>query len=195
MFWLVAAILAPDSDLTLEYVGFNPERAAVVDLLQSWGADIEVTPGADWYGEPTATLRVRGVDQPLSGGTISGDLTTRLIDEVPALAFLGAKTRDGVVVRDGAELRVKESDRIATVARALRTLGCEVETSDDGLTVPGGQGIRGGVVDAAGDHRIALAAAATAVAASDTVTIEGAEAADVSYPGFLRDLSEHGGAA
>ena len=193
-FWLVAAALTPRADLTLEYVGINPGRVAIVELLQSWGADIEVADGPDWYGEPTATLRVRGTGQPLSGGTIRGDLTTRLIDEVPVLALMGASTRDGVVVRDGGELRVKESDRIATVAAALRALGGELETFSDGLSVPGGQRLRGGVVAAAGDHRIALATAAVAVCVTGTVVIEGAEVADISYPGFLREFLTLGGA-
>jgi len=187
-FWLVAAALTSGADLTLECVGFNPGRAAIVGLLQSWGADIDVAGGPDWYGEPTATLRVRGTERPLSGGIIDGDLTARLIDEVPVLALLGASTRDGVVVRDGAELRLKESDRIATTAAALRALGGEVEPFDDGLAVPGGQQLRGGVVSAAGDHRIALAAAAVAVRVTGTVKIDGAEVADISYPGFLREF-------
>ncbi len=194
-FWLVAAVLAPRSDLTLEYVGVNPGRAAVIDLLQAWGADIEVVRGSDWYGEPTATLRVRGHGRPLLGGLIEGDLTARLIDELPALALLGATTRDGIAVRDGAELRVKESDRIVTVAASLRALGGELETFEDGFTVPGGQRLSGGVVAAAGDHRVALAAAAVAAGAAGPVRIDGAEVADVSYPGFLRDLVALGGAA
>jgi 3-phosphoshikimate 1-carboxyvinyltransferase len=194
-FWLVAALLAPQADLTLEYVGVNRERAAIVEVLQSWGANIEVADGPDWYGEPTATLRVRGATQPLSGGTIGGDLAARLIDELPALALLGASTRDGLEVRDAAELRVKESDRIATVAAALRALGGELDTFDDGLAVPGGQPLHGGVVDAAGDHRIALAAAAVAVGVTGKVEIDGAEVADVSYPGFRREFLTLGGAA
>ena len=111
-----------------------------------------------------------------------------MIDEVPVLALMGASTRDGVVVRDGGELRVKESDRIATVAAGLRALGGELETFSDGLAVPGGQRLRGGVVAAAGDHRIALATAAVAVCVTGTVVIEGAEVADISYPGFLREF-------
>lgn len=194
-FWLVAATLAPQADLTLEYVGVNPGRAAIVELLQSWGADITVTCGPDWYGEPTATLRVRGSAEPLSGGTLRGELTARLIDEVPALVLLGAGTRDGIVVRDGGELRVKESDRIVTIAAALRALGGELVTYDDGLVVPGGQRLRGGVVDAAGDHRIALAAAAVAVGVPGTVEIDGAEVADISYPGFLDEFVALGGSA
>ncbi len=193
-FWLVAAVLSPGSDVTLEHVGMNPGRAAVVDLLQSWGADIEVVHGPEWYGEPTAALRVRGTSEPLSGGAIRGDLTARLIDEIPALALLGAVTREGVEVHDGGELRVKESDRIASVAAALHALGGQVETAADGLTVAGGQQLGGGVIAAAGDHRIALAGAAVAVCARGTVHIDGAEAADISYPGFIQEFMTLGGA-
>ncbi|MFQ5745053.1 MAG: 3-phosphoshikimate 1-carboxyvinyltransferase [Acidobacteriota bacterium] len=183
-YWLVAATLCPGSHLTLPQVGLNPTRTAVIDLLRSWGASIETCPGPDWYGEPTGTLGVRGTADRLRGGTIAAEQVPALIDELPVLAALGPLTEAGVEIRGAAELRVKESDRIASMAAALRCLGAEVDEFPDGLAVAASASLRGGTIRAAGDHRIALAMAAVGVAAAGPVVIEGAEAASVSYPGF-----------
>jgi 3-phosphoshikimate 1-carboxyvinyltransferase len=141
-------------------------------------------------GEPFGTLEVRGEEQELTGGRVAAEEVPRLIDELPLLAALGPFTEAGVEIRGAGELRVKESDRIAAIAAALRGLGAEVDEFPDGLAVAGGTGIRGGVVGSAGDHRIALAIGAIAVAAREPVTITGAEAMDVSYPGFSAVLTE-----
>ena len=183
-YWLVAASIVPDSELTLPGVGLNPSRRAIVDLLHQWGAEIEVSEGASWCGEPVGVVTVRGTGEPLRGGVIDGDMISGLIDELPLVAALAPLTADGVEIRGAGELRVKESDRIATSAQALRNLGVRVEEFPDGLAVTGGQVLGGGTVDAAGDHRIALAMGAVALAASGPVTIAGAEAIRVSYPGF-----------
>ncbi|MGD8330591.1 MAG: 3-phosphoshikimate 1-carboxyvinyltransferase [Acidobacteriota bacterium] len=187
-YWLVAATLLPGSDLSLPGVGLNPTRAAIVDLLVDWGAAITVVGGGEWHGEPFGALRIEGIGGGLSGGVVEGELVPALIDELPLLAALAPFTEDGLEIRDAAELRVKESDRIATTAAALRALGVAVDEFPDGLAVRGGQRLRGGTVDAAGDHRIALALAAVALAAEGPVTIENAEAMAVSYPGFAHDL-------
>jgi 3-phosphoshikimate 1-carboxyvinyltransferase len=189
MYWVVAALLATSSDLVVAGVGCNPTRTAVLGLLREWGADIDLTPVGEWAGEPLADLRVakhRGT--ALRGGTVSGAQAAAMIDELPLLALLGPSTRDGVRISGAGELRHKESDRIATTVAALRALGARVDERDDGLVVPGSQRLRGGTVDAAGDHRIALAAAAVANAADGDIVIEGAEAADVSYPTFCDEL-------
>jgi 3-phosphoshikimate 1-carboxyvinyltransferase len=183
-YWLAAATLLEGSRLRLPAVGVNRTRAAVLDVLVGWGASIGVEPQDDWCGEPTATLAIEGVGRELSGGVIEGALVPSLIDELPLLAAIGALTRDGVEIRGAAELRVKESDRIATTAAALRALGATVEEFPDGLAVAGGSGLRAGTVDAAGDHRIALAMAAVGLAAQGAVTVLNAEAMAVSYPGF-----------
>lgn len=186
-YWLVAATLLEGSRLELEGVGMNPTRAAVVERLRAWGAAIEVEPADDWHGEPRATLLARGTGT-LTGGRVGAAEVPGLIDELPLLAVLAPFTRDGVEIRGAAELRVKESDRIGAVAAGLRALGAEVEEVPDGLAVAGDTGLEGGIVDAAGDHRIALSFAAVSVAARGPVTILGTEAAAVSYPGFFELL-------
>lgn len=188
-FWLVAASVVPGSVLELPGVGVNPTRRALIDLLHSWGADIEEVPEAPTLGEPQATLRVRAAAR-LRGGTIDAADVAALIDELPLLGMLGPLTADGVEVRGATELRHKESDRVATTCAALRVLGVAVQEFPDGFAVSGGQVLGGGVVDAHADHRIVLAAAAVAGAAGGLVRIRGAEAAAVSYPGFLAQWHE-----
>jgi 3-phosphoshikimate 1-carboxyvinyltransferase len=143
-------------------------------------------------GEPTGDVVVRR--RSLSGrAVLSGAGTVDAIDEVPVLAVAGAVSAGGLEVRDAAELRVKESDRIAATAGMLTALGCEVRTGADHLVVPGGQRLHGGRVDAAGDHRIAMAAAIAATVADGPVLIDGAASIATSYPTFLDDLALLGG--
>jgi 3-phosphoshikimate 1-carboxyvinyltransferase len=139
-------------------------------------------------GELIGDLRVR--TSQISGGVIEGPMTAALIDEVPALAVLGAASRDGLVVRDASELRIKETDRIATIEANFRRMGLEIETTPDGFTVPGGQGFHAAEIDSEGDHRIAMAFAVAALAADGPCVIEGAECAGVSFPEFFRTLGE-----
>ena len=187
-YWLVGATLLEGSRLLLPGVGLNPTRAAIVDLMVDWGADIVVERVDDWCGEPVVDLRIRGVGAALTGGVIDADMVPGLIDELPLIAALGASTTDGVEIRGAAELRTKESDRIATMAAALRALGVDVDEYPDGLAVAGGQTLGSGHVDTAGDHRIGLAMAAVALAARGPVTIENADTMAVSYPGFATAL-------
>jgi len=193
-FWLAAAAPVVGADLQLMNIGWNPSRRAFVELLVEWGADAEVSEGAPWHGEPTASLHVRGVPGGLSGGVLETDRVADMIDEIPILALLGAHSKTGFRVRGAHELRFKESDRIATTVGAIRALGGVAEEFEDGMTVPGGQSFSGGTVVSHGDHRIALAAAAIAPLVKGRVEIDGAEVADVSYPGFLRELTALGGA-
>lgn len=186
-FFLAAALLVPGSELVLEGVGLNPTRAALLDFLASQGASIRVLRIEQRAGEPSGDVLVR--HSRLRGGVIEGGLTAALIDEIPVLAVLGAASEEGLIVRDAAELRVKETDRIATMAENLRRMGVAVETTPDGLRVPGGQHFRAAHLDSFGDHRIAMAFAVAALAADGECAIEGAEAAAVSFPEFF-DLLE-----
>ncbi len=186
-FFLAAALLVPGSELVIEGVGLNPTRAALLDFLASQGAFIRVLRIEQRAGEPAGDVLVR--HSRLRGGVIEGALTAALIDEIPVLAVLGAASEEGLVVRDAAELRIKETDRIATVAENLRRMQVAVEVAPDGLRVPGGQRFRPARVDSFGDHRIAMAFAVAALAADGECTIEGAEAASVSFPEFF-DLLE-----
>lgn len=183
-FLLAAACLAPWAELTLRGVGVNPTRRAVLDLLVGWGARIVEEPAPVALGEPVAVLHMDGPGSQLAGGRVTGADVPPLIDELPLLGLLAPFTRLGLEVRDAGELRVKESDRIATTCAAVRALGGQVEEYPDGFAVAGGTGLGGGTVEAAGDHRIALAAAAVSVGAGGPVTVRGAAAAAVSYPGF-----------
>ena len=189
-FILVAALLIPGSDVVIRGVGLNPTRSALLDFLVSIGAPVEVLSIGERSGELSGDLRVRGAQ--VTGGTLFGAMTAALIDEIPVLAVLGAASRDGLAVRDAAELRVKETDRIATVAENFRRMGIQITVRPDGFDVPGGQSFQAAALDSFGDHRIGMAFAVAALAASGESTVENAEAASVSFPGFyslLRDLA------
>ncbi|MFQ5816687.1 MAG: 3-phosphoshikimate 1-carboxyvinyltransferase [Terriglobia bacterium] len=188
VFFLVAALLAPESNLVLPNVGLNPTRSAVLDFLLGLGAKISVLGLQELNGELIGELHVRASGR-LRGGTIAGPQVARLIDELPALAVLGTQTAQGVRIRDARELRVKESDRIGALAENLRRLGAKVEEHPDGLTVAGGQKLRGAVVDSFGDHRIGMALALAALVAEGETTICNAVCVDVSFPGFFETLA------
>ena len=190
--WIVAATLHPDADLVLTGVGLNPTRAGILDVLRAMGADIEELDPRDVGGEPVADLRVRSA--ALRGTRIGGDVVPRAIDELPLLALAGALADGDTVIADAAELRVKESDRVATTAAALRALGAEVEERADGLAVAGGARLRGASVEAAGDHRLAMLGAVAGLIAEGETTVSGAGAVTVSYPDFWADLARVGAA-
>ena len=189
-FWIVAAAIAPDSDLLLPAVGINPTRAGVVDALRAMGADITLEHERDVSGEPVADIRVRYA--PLRGIEAEGDLVVRALDEWPVIAVAAAVAEGPTVIRDAEELRVKESDRIASTAAMLRALGAEVEERADGLRIAGGASLRGGVVDSQGDHRIAMAAAVAAGVAEGETELRGADSVAISYPEFWRDRERLG---
>lgn len=181
-FFMVAAMLLPGSELTLVDVGVNPTRAGLIDFLVSMGADVKVVEVKRSGGELLAELRIRG--GRIRGGVLDKAMAAMLIDEIPVLSVLGARSEDGLTVRDAKELRVKETDRIATVADNLRRMGVAVEEFEDGLHVPGKQTLRASRLNSYGDHRIAMAFAVGALAADGPCEIEGAEAASVSFPEF-----------
>jgi 3-phosphoshikimate 1-carboxyvinyltransferase len=166
----------------------NPTRSALLDFLMSIGARIKVADICQINGEIAGNLRVNA--SKISGGVVEGAMTAALIDEIPALAVLGAVSESGLTVRDASELRIKETDRIATIEAGFRRMGVEIETAPDGFRVPGRQKFRAAEIDSAGDHRIAMAFAVAALAADGPCTIEGAEAAGVSFPEFWATLRE-----
>ena len=182
-FFLVAGSTAEASVVQLSGVGLNPTRGGVLDVLRAMGADIRTSNERERGGEPIADLRVEAPGG-LSGVEIGGALVPNLIDEIPVLAVAAAYAEGRTVIRDAAELRVKETDRIAATAAVLRAMGAAVTERPDGLVVDGGRPLHGATVDARGDHRIAMAAAVAALGASGPTTIRGAEAAAVSFPGF-----------
>ncbi len=185
-FFLVAALILPDSDLIVTNVGLNPTRTALLDFLRSIGAAIKLLHIEQVNGEIIGNLQIRA--SRISGGTVQGAATAALIDEIPALAILGAVSSKGLTVRDASELRIKETDRIATIAENLRRMGITIETTEDGFTIPGGQKFRAAQVDSCGDHRIAMAFAVAALSADGECEIQNADAAAVSYPEFFDTL-------
>jgi 3-phosphoshikimate 1-carboxyvinyltransferase len=186
-FWMVAAAALPGSRVEIVDVGLNPTRTALIDVLRRFGARVTVHPAAVRSGEPRGTIVVEG-DRT---GTveIAPDEVPGLIDELPAIAALAA--HDGEVrVRGAAELRVKESDRITALVAGFRNLGIDADEQVDGFTVRGGRSRApsGGVADACGDHRMAMAFAIAALAAERPSVVEGAEVVAISYPGFFETL-------
>jgi 3-phosphoshikimate 1-carboxyvinyltransferase len=189
-FFLVAASIVPDSSVMIQGVGLNPTRTALIDFLVAAGARIRVVEVQGTNGELIGTLEVSS--GATTGGRIEGSVAAALIDEIPVLAVLGAMSRDGLEVRDAAELRVKETDRIATVADNFRRMGVSIEEASDGFRIPGRQRFRAASLDSFGDHRIAMAFAVAALAADGECVIRNADAASVSFPEFfstLRSLS------
>jgi 3-phosphoshikimate 1-carboxyvinyltransferase len=185
-FFIAAALLVPGSHLTIHGVGLNPTRSALLDLLVGMGAKIRIPQLESQNGELIGDIVVEYSE--LRGGTVSGAITAALIDEIPVLAVLGAATRDGLTVKDAAELRIKETDRIQTIVENLRRLGVEAEEFPDGLKIPGRQKFRAAEFDSFGDHRIAMAFAVAALRADGESVIRGAGAASVSFPEFWDTL-------
>ena len=185
-FWAVAAASLPGSDVEIVDLGLNSSRTALFDVLARAGAKVERTVDAVEHGEPRGRVRIRhGALQPL---TLGPDDVPGLIDEIPALAAMA--TAGGELTVTGAgELRVKESDRISALAAGFRAMGGEVEEFADGFHLRGRSRLKGGAPDAVGDHRLAMAFAIAGLAASGPTTVRGAEAVDVSYPGFFETLA------
>ena len=185
-FFLCAAALFPGSQLTITNLLMNPTRARLLDILMQMGLSISVTQLEELHGELVGTLQVEG--GRLKGATIAGADTAALIDEIPVLAAIAPYTEQGVEVRDAKELRVKESDRIASLATNLRAMGARVEEQEDGLKIPGGQSLRGAELDSFNDHRIAMAFSIAALRAQGETLIRGSECAAISYPAFFSAL-------
>jgi 3-phosphoshikimate 1-carboxyvinyltransferase len=184
-FMAVAAAALRGSDVTITHVGLNPSRAALLDLLKRFGADIEIGLDDQWNGEPVGRVRIRHA--AMRDLVIAPDEVPEVIDELPVLATLG--TFGGSVTVSGAgELRVKESDRIAELVAGLRAMGADADERPDGFQVRRGARLTGGTVHARHDHRLAMAFAIAALGASGPTQIEGADAVAVSYPSFFEDL-------
>jgi 3-phosphoshikimate 1-carboxyvinyltransferase len=186
-FFIAAALLVPGSRLAIRGVGLNPTRSALLDFLAGMGARIRIADLESRNGELVGEIVVEHA--ALRGGTIAGGLTAALIDEIPVLAVLGAATEEGITIRDASELRIKETDRIRTVVDNLRLMGVEAEELADGMAIPGRQRFHAARVDSHGDHRIAMAFAVAALRGDGETTIEGAEAASVSFPEFWDTLA------
>ena len=188
-FFLCAALLFPDSNLVLDSLGMNPTRAALLDVIAALGGRIKVLTVEDRHGELIGTIQVNSAPTSTTAPfIISGPLTAQLIDELPVLAAIAPYTANGIIIRDAQELRVKESDRIALVAKNLRAMGARFTENPDGLEVPGNQTLHGATIDSGSDHRIAMAFAIAALRATGDTEVLGAEAAAISFPEFFTAL-------
>ena len=187
-FWLVAAAITPDSELLITNVGVNPTRTGVLEALEMMEADITRENERVVAGEPVADLRVK--HGKLKACTIEGEIIPRLIDEIPILAVAAAFAEGTTVIKDAAELRVKESDRLAVMAAELGKMGAKISELADGLEITGGYALNGAEVDSYTDHRIAMSLAIAALNAKGKTTIQRAEAASISYPNFVTTLQQ-----
>jgi 3-phosphoshikimate 1-carboxyvinyltransferase len=188
LFLVVAALIVPDSDLLVHEVGLNPSRTGSLSVLQEMGADLEIVVDDDWGGEPVGSIRVRSSD--LRGTAIGPDGVAALVDEVPVLA-VAAAVADGETRFTGmSELRVKESDRVAAMVDGLRSAGVDAEELSDGFVVRGPARLHDAVIDARGDHRIAMAFAVADQVAEGSIGILGWRSVETSFPEFLDVLAE-----
>jgi 3-phosphoshikimate 1-carboxyvinyltransferase len=186
-FWMVAAAALPGSQVILEEIGLNPTRTGLVDVLRRFGARVDVQNTSSAAGEPYGTITVTGDRTGIV--EIAPAEVPGVIDELPAIAALAAHGGE-VIVRGAAELRVKESDRIAVLVAGFRALGIEAEERPDGFAIRGSGAPAGGVADAHGDHRMAMSFAVAALAANAPSRIEGSDAVAISYPGFFETLEQ-----
>lgn len=188
VFFIAAASLVPDANISIHNVGLNPTRTAILDVFAGMGAAIDIHSLQSAHGELAGDLEVKSA--ALKGGVIEGEQIPLVIDELPMMAALGPYTEEGIEIRDAAELRVKESDRIAALAENLRRMGAVVEERPDGLKVGGRSAgkLRGAEIEPHGDHRIAMAFAVAGLGAEGETVIRDADCAGVSYPAFFEDL-------
>ena len=185
-FWLVAGSLVPGADITIENVGLNPTRTGILEVLDQMGARIEVLNPRDVAGEPVGDLRVtHGPLQPFDFGE---EIMPRLVDEVPILSVAACFCDGESRISGASELRVKETDRLAVMARQLMAMGADIEEHDDGMTIRGGRPLTGAVLDSETDHRVAMSLAVAAMLAKGDSSLARSEAAAVSYPTFWDEL-------
>ena len=187
-YFIAAASLIPGSEILIRGVGINPTRAGMIEVAQSMGADISILGIRQDTAEPAADLLVRYA--PLHGVTIGGSVIPALIDEIPVLAVMAACAEGTTYIKDAAELKVKETDRIDTITKGLSAMGCSVVPQNDGMIIEGNSGapLTGSAIKTYGDHRIAMAFSVAALAARGETVIDDEHCVDVSYPGFYRDL-------
>jgi 3-phosphoshikimate 1-carboxyvinyltransferase len=185
-FPLAAGLLVPGAAVTVEQVGVNPTRTGLLDVLRTMGADISVENRRDEGGEPVADVSVSASE--LCSGEISGPTVVRMIDEFPLLAVVATQAEGVTVVRDAAELRVKETDRIAVIASELEKMGARIDPQPDGFAVTGPTALQGTVVDSHGDHRIAMALAVAGLVARGETVVQDADCIVDSFPGFVETM-------
>ncbi len=186
-FFIAAALITPDSEILIRNVGINPTRDGILQVCRNMNADIRLLNVKDGPGEPTADLLIRS--GKLTGTVIEGAVIPTLIDELPVIAAMACYAEGTTIIRDAAELKVKESNRIAVMVKNLSSMGADVTETEDGMIIRGGRPLHGAVIDSHKDHRIAMTFAIAAMGADGETEILDAECVNISYPGFYRDLA------
>jgi 3-phosphoshikimate 1-carboxyvinyltransferase len=181
-FLLAAALIVPGAEITIEDVGLNPTRTGILDSFAMMGAKLHIEETGSWCNEPVGRVTVTAGD--LKGVTIGGELIPRLIDEIPILAVVATQAEGTTIIKDAEELKVKETNRIATTVKELKKLGAKIEETEDGMIIEGPVALNGGICDSHGDHRIGMAMAIAGLAVEKEVVVEHTDAIDVSFPGF-----------
>ena len=185
-YFLVAGAITPDSCITIKNVGINPTRDGILRVLADMGADLTIEKTSGDIGEPTADLTIRTSN--LKGCTIGGEIIPTLIDEIPVIAILACFAEGETVIRDAAELKVKESNRIDVMVQNLKAMGVDIEATEDGMVIRGGKQLHGAVIDSKLDHRVAMSFAVAAMNAEGETEIAGAYCVTISYPNFYSDM-------
>ena len=187
-YFIAAGAIVPGSEILIHNVGVNPTRAGMIKVCQDMGADISLLDYSEAEGEPTADILIRSGS--LKGVTIGGSIIPTLIDELPILAVMGCFAEGATVIRDAAELKVKESNRIEAVVKNLKAMGADVQETLDGMIIHGGRTLHGALLDSRMDHRIAMSFAVAGLAAEGETEITGGECVNISYPSFYEDLQK-----
>ena len=186
-FFLAAGAVVPHSSIVLEQVGINFSRSGILEVLEAMGANVIIDQVSEKAGEQFGRLTINHA--ALQGTIIEGDIIPRLIDEIPVIALLATQAKGETIIRDAAELRVKETDRIAAVADVLTTLGAHITTLEDGMIIQGSTTLHGGKVSSYHDHRIVMMAAVAGLIATEEVIIDDISSTAISYPNFFQDLA------
>ena len=181
-FFIVAGIIAPDSEILIKNVGLNPTRTGIIDVLRNMGAKIEINNEKVISGEPRGDILVK--TSKLKGTAIGGGIIPRLIDEIPIIAIAATQAHGQTIIKDAKELRVKESDRIATICGMLKKMGAKAKETPDGMIIEGPCKLKGTEIESHGDHRIAMSAAIAGLIAKDEMLIDNTECIETSFPGF-----------
>ena len=184
-YFIAAGLLTPDSQILLRNVGINPTRDGILKVCRAMGADITLL-NVNEEGEPVADLLIRS--SQLHGTTVEGSIIPTLIDEIPMIAVMAAFAEGTTVIRDAAELKVKESDRIAVVTEGLRRMGADIQPTEDGMIIHGGKPLQGAKINSYLDHRIAMSFAVAGLLCDGPLSIEGGDCVKISYPEFYEDL-------
>ena len=187
-YFIAGGLMIPGSEILIRNVGINPTRAGMIEVCKKMGADLTLLNERSDSAEPTADLLVR--HSHLKGTVIEGATIPTLIDELPMIAAMAALAEGETIIKDAAELKVKESNRIAIVVESLSAMGADVTETEDGMIIRGGKPLHGAVIDSHLDHRIAMTFAIAALCAEGTTTIQGAQCVDISYPRFYQDLAQ-----